>query len=82
MITMADIIKQEAIDLEKRTGKLVYSSQPYSCAMEECLSFFKKYDIPKEEQMTIEKNETSTNINIKPLRGSGRRKIYVVKLWV
>jgi len=82
MTTMADIVKQEAIDLENRTGKFVYSSQPYSCAMEECLSYFKKYDIPKKDQMTIERGESLTTINLKPLKGSGKRKVFTIKLWV
>ena len=82
MKTMAELIKKESEDLENKTGKMCYFSKPYSCAKEECLMFFEKYGLPKPEQMTIERIETQTTINIKPAKGSGKRKLYTIKIWV
>jgi len=82
MQTMADIIKKEATELSEKTGKYPYFSQPYSCAMEECLSYFEKWGTPAPGQMTIEHEETRTLINLKPLKGSGKRKLFTIKIWV
>jgi len=60
---------------------MVYFSKPYSCAMDECLSYFKNYLIPH-DRLSIEKTDTQTNIHIKPIKGSGKRKEYIIKIWV
>jgi hypothetical protein len=82
MQTMSEIIKQEAKDLSEKTGKYPYFSKPYPCAIDECLSYFKDFGAPLENQMTIERLETSTIISLKPRKGSGKRKLYVIKIWV
>jgi len=80
--TMAELIKREAMELMEKTGKMVYFSKPYSCAMEESLIYFKNWGMPLPGQMTIEKEETQTTISLKPRKGSGKRKLYVIKIWV
>lgn len=71
-----DIIKEEA----KRFNNIVYSSKPYACALPECLSFFEDR-VVDEERYTIEREEGETRIMVKPVKGSGARKIYVIRLW-
>ena len=80
--TMADIIKKEALELSEKTGKYPYFSKPYPCAMEECLMYFEKWGTPHKDQMTIEHEETQALINLKPLKGSGKRKLFTIKIWV
>jgi len=73
-----DLLKEEV----KRLDGMVYFSKPYSCATEEALSYFNGYDMPKPGMMTIEREETNTTISIKPMKGSGKRKLYVIRMWV
>lgn len=60
----------------------VYFSKPYSCCYDECMTHFKGWDMPDPKRMTIERTEREITISIKPLKGSGKRKPYVIKLWV
>ena len=82
MQTMAELIKKEADELENKTGKMCYFSKPYPCARDECLMYFEKWGIPKHGQMTIEREETKTVISLKPIKGSGKRKLFTIKIWV
>jgi hypothetical protein len=75
---MTELLREEAL----RFNNVVYFSKPYCCCIDECLSHFKGYDAPEPENMTIERTEKETTIAIKPLKGSGKRKLYVIKLWV
>ena len=77
---MTDLIKEETALLHDKTGKMCYYSKPYPCAMDECLSHFKGYDAPADNKLVIERLETSTKINIKPLKGSGKRKLYTIAI--
>lgn len=79
--TLSDLIKDEAEELSSKTGKYPYFSKPYPCAMEECLSYFKNYLVPV-NRIEINKTENQTEINIKPIKGSGKRKLYTIKIWV
>ncbi len=76
--TFVDFLKEEV----KRLDGMVYFSKPYSCATEEALSYFKGYDMPKPESMIIERGEKSTTVSLKPMKGSGKRKMYVIKMWI
>lgn len=73
--TMADVLVREAREL----GGLVYCSKPYPCALTEALTTFKKYDAP--DKLDIERADGKTVIKIKPLKGSRKRKPYVIMLW-
>jgi hypothetical protein len=79
---ITDLIKEESKLLHNKTGKMCYYSKPFPCAMDECLSHFKGFDAPDNNRLVIERLETSTKINIKPLKGSGKRKLYTIEIWV
>ena len=76
--TMVDFLKEE---MKYFSGHIVYFDKPYSCASEEALSLFKGYDAPDPKRLTIERTEDSVTISIKPLKGSGKRKPYVIHMW-
>ena len=57
-----------------------YSNKPYSCGRNECLTHFKGYKTPA--NMTIERTPKDTTITIKPLKGTGKRKPYIIHLWI
>jgi hypothetical protein len=79
---LVNIIRDEAKELSEKTGKMPYFSKPYPCAIEECLNYFDDFGLTPEDRMTIERLETSTIISLKPRKGSGKRKLYVIKIWV
>lgn len=76
--TMVQFLTEE---MNKLNG-MVYFSKPYPCCYDECITYFKKWDMPDPKRMTIERTEKEITISIKPLKGSGKRKLYVIQLWV
>ena len=78
MNSFADLLRKES----NRFNNFVYSSKPYSCGINEAISYFKDFKIPKEDQYSIAREEKSTIIDIKPIKGSGKRKHYIITLWV
>ena len=78
MHTLADLLYAEA----KRFDSFVYSSFPYSCGMTEALGYARKCAMPSKCQLKIEHEPARTIITIKPLKGSGRRKPLVIRLWI
>ena len=76
--TMVEFLKEEA----SRFNNVVYFSKPYSCCIDEALGHFRNWDMPKPERLTIERTDKDTKISIKPIKGSGLRKPYVIRLWI
>jgi len=76
MKTIADLLREES----KNLNGFVYVNKPYSCGLDESCTFFKNYSIPT--GYSIEREEKQITISIKPFKGSGKRKLYVIKLWV
>lgn len=77
--TMNEFLIMEARALSQ--DHIVYFSKPYPCCVDEALSYFRKWDKPDDKSMVITREEKQTTISIKPLKGSGARKPYVIKLW-
>ncbi len=77
MIKLSGLLKQEA----RRFNNIVYLNFPYSCCLDEAVSHAAHYQV-NEKNITIDRTDKQTNINIKPTKGSGKRKIMVIKLWV
>jgi hypothetical protein len=78
MKTMADLLKKEA----QRFNNYVYCNTPYSCGLPEALGTFEEYLIPSDDNIKIERTEKETRITLNPKKGSGKRKPYVVKIWI
>lgn len=76
--TMVQLLTEE---MQKLNG-MVYFSKPYSCCYEECMSYFKGWDAPDPSRMTIERTDKQITISVKPLKGSRKRKPYVITLWI
>lgn len=76
MNTFADLLKEES----KRFGGNCYCSWPYSCCVSESLIQARYYEIPG-DRCNIIRNENLTTIEIKPRKGSRKRKLMIVKLW-
>jgi hypothetical protein len=76
--TMADFLKEEMKNLDG----MVYFSKPYPCAETEALMYFKQFNAPAPEQMKIERTEKQITVSIKPIKGSGKRKTFVIRMWV
>jgi len=81
--TLADLLSAEAhlLEIESPRG-FVYSSYPYSCGMTEALGHAKRHPYPTARQLSISREPCMTRIEIKPLKGSGLRKPFVIRLWV
>ena len=78
--SMVELLTEETNRLE---GKgMVYFSKPYSCCYEEAMNYFRGFEAPNPETYTIERTDKQTTISIKPLKGSRKRKLFVIKLWV
>ena len=77
MNNLSDLLREEA----QRFDNIVYFSKPYSCAMEEALSYFKNYTMPKEDQYTIDRSTSQTVVSLKPMKGSRKRKLYTIVMW-
>lgn len=78
MKTISDLIREES----KRFNNFVYSSKPYSCGIDESCMHFKNHLIPQDNRLSITREEKTTTISIKPIKGSGKRKLYIIKLWI
>jgi hypothetical protein len=76
--SLADVIKEEA----QRLDGFVYSSFPYSCGLTEALTHAARYSKPTNGQLSIERQASATTIQIKPRKGSRRRKLLTIRLWV
>lgn len=75
--TLATLLMEEA----KRFNGFCYCSFPYSCGLPEATTYAKEYAYPK--TFTVDKeNEKMTKIIIPPMKGSGKRKNFVITLWV
>ena len=59
----------------------VYCNQPYSCMLSEAITSFRHYEAPNNKQVSINKTENRVDIEIKPLKGSRKRKPYKITLW-
>lgn len=73
--TLADLIAEEAKNLDG----FVYSSYPYSCGIDEAKIHAARYAAP--QKSTITREEKKITIEIKPLKGSRKRKLLTIKLW-
>lgn len=74
--TLADLLRVESKHVN---GGYCYSTFPYSCGIEEALTYAKGYRAP--HNPTITRGDNEVTIEIKPLKGSGKRKPMVIKLW-
>jgi len=74
--TLGDLIRKEA-----KERNLLYCNKPYSCGIDEASGQFDDYSVPSDKRMTIVREEKSVTISISPLKGSGKRKPYVIELW-
>ena len=77
MKNFADLIREEA----SKFDNIVYCNKPYSCAIEEALSYFKSFKMPKQDDYIIDRNGKTTTIELKPMKGSRKRKNYTIVLW-
>jgi hypothetical protein len=75
-------INELLIEESKRFDNVVYLSKPYSCCLDECLGYFAGYILPAPDRFAVERTEKETKIIIKPLKGSGKRKPYIINMWV
>jgi len=73
---MAELLITES----NRFDNFVYCSKPYSCGLQEALNTFKDFKVPK--NMDIVREEKRTTITLNPLKGTRKRKPYVIVLWV
>lgn len=74
-VLFSKIISEEAAKI----GAL-YANKPYSCAVPESVSTYSKYEVNPED-VVIERLPDRTNILIKPVKGTGRRKPFILMLW-
>jgi len=81
MKTLADLLKVEARALEERAGHMVYLSYPYPCCLDEAMIHSRKYAYPSKGSMQIKHESKQTIIKLKPLKKSGRRKLFEIRLW-
>ena len=81
--TLADLLHTEAhfLEIESPRG-FVYSSYPYPCGMTEALGHAKRHTYPSKRQLSVSREPCMTRIEIKPLKGSRKRKPFVIRLWV
>jgi len=73
--TLADLLVEEAKNLDG----FVYSSYPYSCGLDEAKKHAARYAAP--QNPTITREDKKITIEIKPLKGSRKRKLLKIKLW-
>ena len=73
--TLADFFIEES----KRFDNIVYFSYPYSCCLDEACSYAKDFTYPR--GALIERDEKETRIILKPLKGSRKRKNFVIRIW-
>ena len=78
MQTLADLLSEEA----KKLDGFVYSSFPYSCGMTEALMHAKKCVKPPKDRVDIHREAKKVTIKIKPRKGSRKRKLFTIRLWV
>lgn len=81
MKTLADLLKVEVRRLEDKTGHIAYLSYPYSCCLTEAMVHTKQFECPPAGRLQIEHEDKRTTINIKPIKGSGRRKPFAIRIW-
>lgn len=75
----------------------VYVNKPYSCGIPESLSHFRPFEYlefpagaagpleilkSKDGRATIERGQEYTVITLQPLKGSRKRRPYIIRLWV
>ena len=75
-MTLADLLKLEAKNVN---NGFCYSTYPYPCFINEALTYAKHLKAP--HNPTITRVEGLVTIEIKPLKGSGKRKPLIIKLW-
>jgi len=73
---ISDFIKQE----RKRFNGFVYSTLPFSCGTDEAITHLVKYNFP--ETVKIERTDKKTDVYLKPLKGSRRKKTLKWSLWI
>lgn len=73
--TLADLLKEES----ERFNSYCYIDYPYPCMITEALIYARKYGYPHDCKIT--RTEDQTTIELKPLKGSRKRKPYIIKLW-
>jgi hypothetical protein len=74
--TMNELLTTEA---QRINNGYCYCSRPYPCTIMEALAHFRKFDAP--DDPSIEREHNRTTITVKPLKGSGKRKPYIITLW-
>jgi len=79
--TFADFLQEKAKELDPTGRHFIYSTTPYSCGLTEAMIHSKRYAYPEKERVIIGKEHHSLRISIKPLKGSGKRKLYTFMLW-
>ena len=68
------------IESEARKNGYLYSSYPYACGIAEAVIHTRCF-VAIAENISIKTDENMTIIAIKPTKGSGRRKIFEIRLW-
>ena len=76
-MTLAQLIKTES----KNLRGFVYSSYPYPCGLTEAMTHTDRHQAPPPSRCSITRTPDLVTIEIKPLKGSGRRKPMIIKLW-
>ena len=81
--TLADLLTHEAhlLNIESPRG-FVYSSYPYPCGMTEATMHARRHAHPTSQQLTVTRKPCMTRIQIKPRKGTGKRKPLIIRLWV
>lgn len=67
-------------DEVSRLGGLCYFDKPYLCCSQEALGYFDKILYPH-NRIEILRDDKSTVISIKPIKGSRKRKPMIIKMW-
>jgi hypothetical protein len=74
--TLSDLLAQES---KRINNGFCYCTYPFPCSISEALVYAKHYTAPADPLITREDNRTT--IQIKPMKGSGKRKAYTIVLW-
>lgn len=76
---LGDFLAHQAHAIDKGGTKFVYSSYPFSCGLTEALTHTKAFQYPEKAKVDVKADRVT--ISLDPIKGSGKRKKLIIKLW-
>ena len=76
---LGDYLVHSARAINRDGKKFVYSSYPFSCGLQEAFTHTKGFVWPDKARVAVKQDQVT--ITLDPIKGSGKRKKLVIKLW-